>query len=214
MNLARMVDCLDADLCDHIVNTSWEYQKAKVLISGKRFPSESRSNFVAALTGGLEKVVRNQILQALLNWSKQIKSDYPSEIVQCLYLPGITPCFETWCEGVTILKYEQGQEYKWHTDQTEEHDCDTSSRRISVVVYLNDDFKGGETEMIDRKYKPQKGKALVFPSNWTYPHRACPVEEGTKYALVAWFHSGKKSDSEKKAKERIRHKHCLLDVGY
>ena len=57
-----------------------------------------------------------------------------------------------------------------------------------LFVYLNDDFKGGETEMFGRKYKPKKGKALIFPSNWNYPHRACPVEDGTKYALVTWYH--------------------------
>lgn len=192
MNLARMVDCLDDDLCNHIINADLEFQRSKVLKDNKTEVSNIRTNTSTALVGGLEKLAHHQINAALQRWSERIKSEYPPEIIDCLYLPGVRTNFPTYREVISVLKYEPGQEYKWHTDQPVERsrsgECDALTRCISVVVYLNDDFKGGETEMLGRKYRPRKGKALIFPSNWNYPHRACPVEDGTKYALVTWFH--------------------------
>lgn len=192
MNLARMVDCLDPDLCDQIIDVSWEYSPSKVIKEGGCVVDPIRSNSSAQLIGGLEKLAHEQINEALCTWSNRIVSEYPEEITRCLYLPGYRANFDTWREAIGVLKYQKGEQYKWHTDQTVEAiatgDGDARTRCVSVVVYLNDDFKGGETEMLGRKYRPRKGKALIFPSNWNYPHRACPVEEGTKYALVTWFH--------------------------
>jgi len=192
VNLARMVKCLDHDLCDRIINTSWEYSPARVLTRTGAKVDSIRSNSSASVIGGLEREAHDQINAALLNWSKLINSEYPDSVTKCLYLPGVKVDFDTWREAIGVLKYEQGEQYHWHVDQgvqaNRDVECEARNRCISVVVYLNDDFKGGETEMLGRKYIPEKGKALIFPSNWNYPHRACPVEEGTKYALVTWFH--------------------------
>jgi len=191
MNFARMVDCLDLDLCDQITDVQWEYTRSSVITDTGTEAHEIRTNTGAQLVGGLEKIVHKQINAALLNWSERIKSEYP-EIAKCLYLPGVRPSFPTYREAIGVLKYEEGEQYKWHCDQSVEKcrtgDTIADTRCISVVVYLNDDFEGGETEMFGRKYRPKKGKALIFPSNWNYPHRACPVIKGTKYALVTWFH--------------------------
>ncbi len=55
--------------------------------------------------------------------------------------------------------------------------------RITLVVYLNEDFVGGETEFpeLDARVRPQRGMALVFQHRVL--HRACEVERGAKYVL-------------------------------
>jgi hypothetical protein len=191
MNLARIVDCLDHDTCDLLINADLDYKPSRVLKAGTTKVDPIRTSSYDTLRGSFDKIVHPAINEALLNWSKQIASEYDEAYTCALYLPGVSPGFDTWRENVQILKYEQGEHYKWHVDQsvqTTYADEHSLSRCVSVVVYLNDDFKGGETEMPDCKFRPKKGKALVFPSNWNYPHRACPVEDGTKYALVTWFH--------------------------
>ena len=192
MNLARMIDCLDHDLCDQIVNSNWNFNPAKVIKRDGTVVDPIRSNTACTITGELNALVHLFLNHAVTRWSKQIQAEYPQHITQCFHLPGVSPDFETWCEHVGILKYEKSQEYNWHVDQTvEKRDSGESypeTRLLSIVVYLNDDFKGGETEMFGRKYRPEKGKALIFPSTWLYPHRSCPVIEGTKYALVTWYH--------------------------
>jgi len=87
-------------------------------------------------------------------------------------------------EGYNILKYSDGQQYSAHYDGGTD-----TSRAISALIYLNDDFEGGETEFInfDLKIKPQKGMLILFPSNFAYSHVAHPVTSGTKYALVTWI---------------------------
>ena len=192
MNLARMVDCLDDSLCDQIINANHDFARSLIISRDGTAVSSIRTNSLCRLKGELANQAHVRINAALLAWSKRIASEYPQEIVNTMYLPGIRPNFDTFREGIAILKYEKGQEYKWHADQGVMKSTDGTSlsltRCISVVVYLNDDFDGGETEMLGRKYRPRKGRALIFPSNWNYPHRACPVKEGTKYALVTWFH--------------------------
>jgi prolyl 4-hydroxylase len=88
-------------------------------------------------------------------------------------------------EAYQLLKYQTGEEYKAHFDGT------TQSRRsVSPILYLNDDYEGGELEFVhfDLKIKPKAGALYLFPANYAYSHIAHPVIEGTKYALVTWLH--------------------------
>lgn len=57
------------------------------------------------------------------------------------------------------------------------------------VLYLNDDFTGGELHFpnIDVTYKPEKGSLIVFPSADEYLHGVLPVGPGpVRYALPAF----------------------------
>lgn len=91
-------------------------------------------------------------------------------------------------EGYNLLKYENGTHYKLH------HDCGGAhkDRVVSILVYLNDDYEGGEIEfpLFDFKYKPSAGDIILFPSNYTFAHIAHPVTSGTKYAVVSWMRYG------------------------
>jgi len=88
-------------------------------------------------------------------------------------------------EPYSMLKYSTGQEYKAHADGGT-----AIGRAISSIVYLNDDYEGGEVEFVNfgLKIKPQAGMMLLFPSTYPYAHIAHPVTSGTKYALVTWIH--------------------------
>ena len=92
---------------------------------------------------------------------------------------------QLWHEPYNMLKYKGGTEYKAH------YDGDTSTRRaVSAIVYLNNDYEGGQVEFTNFKVKikPEPGMLLLFPSNYAYTHIAHPVISGTKYALVTWTH--------------------------
>lgn len=88
-------------------------------------------------------------------------------------------------EPYTILKYGYQQEYKAHYDGTTQ-----TARAVSIVIYLNDDYEGGEIEFpnFNFKIKPESGTMFIFPSNFAYTHIAHPVVSGTKYAIVTWLH--------------------------
>jgi hypothetical protein len=90
-----------------------------------------------------------------------------------------------WQEGYNMLKYRAGQEYKAHYDS-----ATGGGRHISVIMYLNNDYTGGEIEFphFKVKIKPEPGMLILFPSNFAYTHIAHPVTSGTKYAIVTWLH--------------------------
>lgn len=88
-------------------------------------------------------------------------------------------------EPYNILKYQTGQEYIAHYDG-----ATGTGRAVSPILYLNNDYTGGELEFVHFgiKIKPAAGSLFVFPSNYPYAHIAHPVQEGTKYAIVTWLH--------------------------
>jgi predicted 2-oxoglutarate/Fe(II)-dependent dioxygenase YbiX len=86
--------------------------------------------------------------------------------------------------GYDLLRYQEGQFYTSHTDSFAE-----DPREISCSFALNDNFDGGEFAFFSQelKYKIPKGAALMFPSNFMYPHEVIKVTKGTRYSIVTWF---------------------------
>jgi len=87
-------------------------------------------------------------------------------------------------EAINFVKYNPGQHFSVHTDHGFSYICTLSS-----IVYLNDDYEGGELwfPYLEINFKPQKGDIIFFPSTYIYAHGARPVESGTKYSAVTMF---------------------------
>jgi hypothetical protein len=88
-------------------------------------------------------------------------------------------------EKLTLLRYQYGEEFKAHYDGGTK-----TGRSISPILYLNDDYEGGELEFVNfgLKIKPKAGSLYLFPANFAYTHIAHPVTKGTKYAVLTFFH--------------------------
>lgn len=86
--------------------------------------------------------------------------------------------------GYELLRYKEGQFYTQHTDSFKQH-----PRSVSCSFSLNDNYEGGEWGFFDRDMiiKAPKGSAVLFPSNFMYPHEIMPVTNGTRYSIVTWF---------------------------
>tara|TARA_B100000902_G_scaffold393181_1_gene446957 strand:- start:168 stop:809 length:642 start_codon:yes stop_codon:yes gene_type:complete len=111
--------------------------------------------------------------------------------------------FDTDCyrDPIQILKYSNGQEYRFHHDTGRSRDVKEYYRHISVILYLKTATMGGGTSFIHSTLKPFGGQAIIFPSNWCYPHAGEPVREGTKKVAVTWYYS--KIRPKKPAKEPL-----------
>ena len=88
-------------------------------------------------------------------------------------------------ENFQLLKYEIGQYFYTHYDSYV-----GVNGAISVLIYLNDNYEGGEIEFINfnAKIKPKAGTLIMFPSNYPYRHIAHAVTSGTKYAVSTFLH--------------------------
>ena len=59
--------------------------------------------------------------------------------------------------------------------------------QVSVLLFLNADYEGGEFVVADNIYYPTKGSGIVFPSNFMFPHEVKPIVEGTRWSIIAWL---------------------------
>ncbi len=57
---------------------------------------------------------------------------------------------------------------------------------LSFIVYLNDNYKGGETIINNITIKPKKGSIVIF-SNGSYLHNVNKVIDKERYTLIAWY---------------------------
>jgi|TARA_B110000977_G_scaffold143525_1_gene182252 hypothetical protein len=59
--------------------------------------------------------------------------------------------------------------------------------QVSVLLFLNDDYEGGEIIVADNEYHPTVGSALIFPSNFMFPHEVKPVTKGERWSVISWL---------------------------
>ncbi|MEH7442976.1 2OG-Fe(II) oxygenase [Bacillus sp. JJ1122] len=100
-------------------------------------------------------------------------------------------------EGLQILNYQIGQEYKAHYDFFTSKNKVVNNPRIStLVMYLNDVEEGGETYFpkLNFSVSPQKGMAVYFEYfyddqtlNDLTLHGGAPVIVGDKWAATQWM---------------------------
>lgn len=86
--------------------------------------------------------------------------------------------------GYQLLRYNEGEFYIQHTDSFKEQ-----QRSLSCSIQLNEDYDGGEFALFDREImiRTKPGSAVVFPSNFMYPHEIMPVSKGTRYSIITWL---------------------------
>ena len=104
-------------------------------------------------------------------------------------------------EALQGQKYQPGQYFREHTDYFEgsnyDKHCLSSGNRVkTVMIYLNDVEKGGETKfpLLDIEFTPKKGTAIMWDNmdknGNVIPdalHEGSDVIEGTKYIVTSWW---------------------------
>lgn len=112
----------------------------------------------------------------------------------------INPFFDVSVQSAEIpqvLKYNVGGHYAEHVDSealwhnVHENKIEWKKvidRDISILLYLNDDYEGGELVFPNQHItiKPKAGMLVAFPSNHHFVHGVNPVTKGTRYAMVTW----------------------------
>lgn len=88
-------------------------------------------------------------------------------------------------------KLEVHQIVMWPTGSFMEPHFDPPNDVFACLVYLNDDYVGGETVLkrkwfFNKKIKPKTGKLVIF-SNSKILHWVNKVTKGERYTLALWF---------------------------
>ena len=106
-------------------------------------------------------------------------------------------------EDLQVVNYNPGGFFNPHYDACEGDEAycrrlnQNGPRYLTVLIYLNDDFTGGETVFpaINKSVKPEKGKAVIFQNVDEYGviieqavHAGAPVKSGNKWIANKWIH--------------------------
>ena len=87
-----------------------------------------------------------------------------------------------------VQKYSQGDHFaSLHSERTT---LNTLHRLFAWMTYLNDVEDGGRTSFdhYGIKIKPEIGKTLIWPAEWTHAHTGEILKSGTKYIVTGWMH--------------------------
>jgi predicted 2-oxoglutarate/Fe(II)-dependent dioxygenase YbiX len=116
--------------------------------------------------------INNKIKNAILTASKDYSSFHNIDIGY------LTP--------ISISKYSTGKEMGPHIDSY----GDDRSPVLSVVLYLNDDYEGGNLFFPQQNIniKPSAGSIAVFPSVAPYFHQSKIVTKGIKYMSPGFWY--------------------------
>ena len=88
-----------------------------------------------------------------------------------------------------LLKYD-ANEFKAGYDFHQDFGSKVTERHLSISICLNNEYEGGEFvfDIPEGHYTiPQNvGDAVIFPSNFMFPHQVNKITKGTRYALIGW----------------------------
>ena len=163
------------NLCNSLINYNFPYEASKyqthdsgAIVKQERVKMsdawiKKESVFYTAVKSCFEEVI------------VKYKTDFP------LFSVGRTTDFR-------INKYGKGGFMSRHVDNIHHsHGQQYGYPQVSALLYLNDDYEGGEFYVADKKFCPAKGSAIVFPSNFMFPHEAKTVTQGTRWSVVTWL---------------------------
>ena len=99
-----------------------------------------------------------------------------------------------------VQRYSPGDHFaKIHSER---QDLQNSHRVFAWMTYLNDvnDGDGGKTyySHYDIRVKPEIGKTLIWPAEWTHAHAGEILNSGLKYIVTGWMHFPYVNDGDEK----------------
>jgi hypothetical protein len=156
---------LTEEECNHYIQLSEEtgYDLATVETEkGPRVIDHVRNNHRVLYTNF-------QLAEDLWN---RIKEFVPAKLGNSLAI-GLNELFR-------FYKYDSGHRFKKHIDESYIRNENEASY-FTLMIYLNNEYEGGETEFDAIKIKGKNGMALVFLH--ALPHEGVVVTKGIKYVL-------------------------------
>jgi hypothetical protein len=107
---------------------------------------------------------------------------------------GVAPLYT---DSLHLVRWGEGQGMPVHLDAVPEMPW----REFGSVVYLNDDFTGGQTflEEFGIEIQPKTGMLIAFPGDWKHRHGVRPVHKGERFTMPNFWTSDESESWKKKS---------------
>ncbi len=119
-------------------------------------------------------------------YMKKLHECYQDYLIQYPLLKGMIK--DIHIGKFNLQKYKKDGHFSGvHSERTS---LNTLHRLFAWMTYLNDVENGGVTNFSHYKIdvKPETGKTLIWPAEWTHAHSGGIVKSGTKYIITGWMH--------------------------
>lgn len=128
-----------------------------------------------------------QASHAILNdYMQELHACYQDYLAQWPFLAGMLK--EVDVGDFNIQRYFPSEHFAaTHSERT---NLGSAHRVLVWMTYLNDVEHGGATrfDYYGLEVKPERGKTLIWPAEWTHAHSGKVVTAGTKYIITGWMH--------------------------
>ena len=165
------------DLCDKIIDYSDNVKQLQKSTYSDHKGNTKIDNYVKADDG----------------WFKN-GEQYYNEIKDCFmvalkeYQDKHNECICQRHTDFRLNKYSEGGFMSRHIDNIHHsHGQQYGFPQLTSLLMLNDNYEGGDFIVADNEFKTKKGSAIVFPSNFMFPHEVKKIEKGTRYSIVTWL---------------------------
>ena len=199
-------------------HAEWKYDKRESLGISKTEPTQTEFDSCYMILNAVSEGFCNRLIEEytkpevekelpFIGHGQDLEKNIDLNIrnVQRLQLPlhagigatltsiGLNINHDVWQYNIThsnqseFLMYDVHGKYETHVDTF--HARSDETRKLTVLVFLNEDFEGGKfyiQNSHERFYPPQsRGTVLVFPS--FMPHGVEPITKGIRYSVVTWM---------------------------
>ena len=172
------------DLCNEII--TWfeknkELQKQGVTSEGRVSSNKKRTDISVR-----PKNLNDFEFKCLNNFIKELHECFKDYNNQWPFLKGFTKNLDI--GAFNIGKYSPGGHFG--SIHSERSSIATLHRVFAWMTYLNNVEDGGETNFThyNIKIKPEIGKTLIWPAEWTHAHAGEILNSGKKYIITGWMH--------------------------
>jgi len=102
-----------------------------------------------------------------------------------------TPSEPLYSDTAQVVRWHPGLALNAHVDNIEPdgRPNGTPHRTYSSIIYLNDEYEGGETFFPGHgvRVKPERGLLIAFGAGPDYAHGVSKVTKGLRYTYAGWF---------------------------
>lgn len=171
-------------LCDGIVEF---FEQHPV----RQRPGESGAGVNAAIKNSVDINVNPADLEAgshavLASYMQALHACFQDYQAQWPFLAGMLKVADI--GDFNIQRYLPGGHFSAvHSERTT---LGSAHRVLAWMTYLNDVDDGGQTRFTHYglDVKPERGKTLIWPAEWTHAHAGAVVAAGKKYVITGWMH--------------------------
>lgn len=184
----RINGLVPVNVCQKIINIFEKHPEFHIIEKSYKYKTKrhEEDNF-KSLNLSIIQNPKEDILYALNEANKYISImivNYVLHIKSKKISPTFSDILINSSSNIRILKYEEGQCIKDHTDVD-------PYLRASCTLNLNENYEGGQFRFFDGQIKEvfKTGDAMIFPAEPIWIHGTEPVTKGVRYSINCFLNS-------------------------